>query len=984
MDDVAATTVRPVIRPLDAFGPRSWATPDAISANRLPMSATVRRDASTRIPLDGTWAFRLFDAPEEVADADLAGPTGDWAAIELPGLWTLQGFDHPHYTNVEMPFPGPPPNVPAVNPTGVHRRSVEIPAAWAGKHIRLHVGAAESVLYVHVDGRPIGFGKDSRLASEFDITDAVTPGDTVELALTVVRWSDATYLEDQDHWHNAGIFRGVWIEARDPVHIGDVRVRAGYDVGTSDGSLRAEVRVDAPSYLERGLKVRLSAPSLLEAPLTEDVFGEHDSKVWVNVVRVVERGGVLAVDVGRVEPWSHEQPVLHDLSIELLDRDGAVLDTVTTRVGFRHVEVRGHELLINGRAVLIKGVNRHEHDERRGKAVSRESMLQDVLLMKRHNINTVRTSHYPNDTAFYDLCDEYGLYVIDEANLESHAYLRSATKDPRWSQAIFERITRMARRDVNHPAVVVWSLGNESGSSPALDAAATWLRAWDGSRPVQYESGAYDDQLAAQMGGEAIRSSDTWKVTRTDTDIAAPMYPSIDELVHWATSDAPGRPLIMCEFAHAMGNSGGSLGDYWDAIETHPGLQGGCVWDWVDQGITVVAPDGREYWAYGGDFGDEPNDREFCLNGLVFPDRTPHPALLEWKKVIQPVAVDDIDAARGRVRVTAKTDFVDLSWLQPMWELSVDGAVVQQGTLEPLTIGPDQSTVVTVPFEPPSLAAGEQAHLTLRFVTIDDHAWVPAGHEVAWEQFVVAEEALATRPAGTAGEVPAAVAAVLAEPPALCLWRAPTDNDRFATPPPSAAWDQANLRDPARVDGLEHDTRRYVLDASTVRFEHTVRVPGRLVDLPRVGVRLALPPGYEETEWFGRGPHENYNDRSRGAAMGRWTATVDDWPVMYVHPQGTGNRTGVRWLRLRGSGRPDVLIRAETPAALDVTVSHFTDDDLHDAAHTVDLQPRPETFVWLDVAHRGVGTGAVGPDTLERYRVGPGLYRWSYTITVGT
>lgn len=974
-----------MIRPLDAFGPRSWATPDTISANRLPMTASVRRDPASRVSLDGTWAFRLFDAPEDVADRNLSGPTSDWASIELPGLWTLQGFDHPHYTNVEMPFPGPPPHVPDANPTGVHRRTVELPAAWQGKHLRLHVGAAESVLYVHVDGQPIGFGKDSRLPSEFDLSGVVTPGVPFELALTVVRWSDATYLEDQDHWHNAGIFRSVWIEARDPMHIGDVRLHAGYDVATCEGTLRAEVRVDAATYLERGWKARLTAPSLLGEPLVEEVFGEHDSKLWVNVARVVERGAGLAAGVGRVEPWSHERPVLHDVTIELVDRDGGVRDAVTTRVGFRHVEVRGHELLINGRAVLVKGVNRHEHDERRGKAVSRESMLQDVLLMKRHNINTVRTSHYPNDTAFYELCDEHGLYVIDEANLESHAYLRSATKDPRWSQAIFERITRMARRDRNHPSVVVWSLGNESGSSPVLDAAATWLRAWDGTRPVQYESGAYDDELSARMEGGAIRPSDTWKVARVDTDIAAPMYPSIAELVQWATTQPPSRPLIMCEYAHAMGNSGGSLHDYWHAIESHPGLQGGCVWDWVDQGITVTAPDGREYWAYGGDFGDEPNDREFCLNGLVFPDRTPHPALLEYKKVIQPVAIDDVDAARGRLRVTAKTDFVDLSWLRAMWEVTVDGAVVDEGELAPLTIGPGESMVVTIPFELPRLAAGEQAHLVVRFLTVDDQSWVPAGHEVAWEQFAVGEvpdAASATSAATAPAELPDAVAAVLAEPPTLSLWRAPTDNDRFATPSPAASWDHWNLRDPGAVEGVEHDTVRVVLDASNVRFEHTVRVPDRLVDLPRVGVRLALRAGYEETEWFGRGPHENYNDRCRSAPMGRWSMTVDDWPVMYVHPQATGNRTGVRWLRLRGADRPDVVIRAIEPSGLDVTVSHFTDDDLHEAAHTVDLRPRAETFVWLDVAHRGVGTGAVGPDTLARYRVGPGLYRWSYTLTV--
>ena len=975
--------------PLDAFGPRSWAAPDVMSSNRLPMTATLRRDDGLRRSLDGSWAFRLFDCPEDVTSTDLTGAVDGWSRIELPGFWTMQGFGRPHYTNVQMPIDGPPPHVPAANPTGVHRRTVDVPIEWAGKHIRLRVGAAESVLYVHVDGRPIGMGKDSRLEHEFDLTGLVAAGESFELALAVVRWSDATYLEDQDHWHNGGIFRSVWIEAREPMHIGDLRLHAAYDVDTGDGALRAEVRVDAPSYVERGWSVRLHAPTVVSAPLTADVFGEHDSKTWVNVTRVVERGAIVEASVGPVEPWSHERPVLHDVKVELVDAGGVVRDEVATRIGFRHVEVRGHELLINGRVVLIKGVNRHEHDERRSKAVSRESMLQDVLLMKRNNINTVRTSHYPNDPTFYDLCDEYGLYVIDEANLETHAFLRSATKDARWSTAIFDRVTRMARRDLNHPSVIIWSLGNESGASPALDAAATWLRSWDGTRPVQYESGAYDDELAARMRGEAIRSADTWRSDRLDSDIAAPMYPSIDEIVHWATSETPRRPLIMCEYAHAMGNSGGSLHDYWHAIESHPGLQGGCIWDWVDQGITVAAGDGREYWAYGGDFGDEPNDREFCLNGLVFPDRTPHPALHEYKKVIQPVEVRAVDAARGRFRVVAKTDFVDLSWLRPVWEVTVDGVVVEEGSLDPLTIGPDASTAITVPFAAPALAPGEQAHLMLRFLTIDDAPWVPAGHEVAWEQFLVGEVGAAPLPdAPGAGVGVDAVRhpamSTLAEEPQLCLWRAPTDNDRFATPPPAAAWETWGLRATSGVEGVEHEVATRRIDDATVLYEHTVQIPSGCTDLPRVGARLALVAGYDETEWFGRGPHENYNDRSASAPMGRWATNVDDWPVMYVHPQATGNRTGVRWLRLHGPDRPDVVIRPVDPPALNVTVSHFTDDDLHDAAHTIDLQPRAETFVWLDVAHRGVGTGAVGPDTLEQYRVGPGTYRWSYTITVSS
>jgi len=982
-----------VIRPLDAFGYRSWARPESVASNRLPIAATAQ-SGRPRVDLDGPWQFVLRDRPEDVTTDDLAGDASSWSTIDLPLNWTVAGFDRPHYTNVQMPFRGPLPTVPHDNPTGVHRRRLEIPSDWAGDRVVLHVGAAESVLYVHIDGVPVGMGKDSRLPHEFDVTEHVRPGHSCDIALTVVRWSDATYLEDQDHWHHGGISRSVWLEARPAVHLEDVGVVADRDPDTGLGTLDVSVRVAAPGYLPRGWRARLVAPSITPEPVEAEVFGEHPTKTWVTVARVDGRSARLHVDAGVVDAWSAETPVLHDVAVELVDDAGTIRDQMSLRIGFRRVEVRGHELLVNGRAVLVKGVNRHEHDERRGKAVTQESMLQDVLLMKRHNINTVRTSHYPNDEHWYELCDEYGLYVIDEANLESHAYLRSATKDPRWAPAILERITRMAHRDRNHPSVLVWSLGNESGASPVLDAAATWLRSWDRTRPVQYESGAYEQELAARVDGLPIRPADTWRERRVDSDIAAPMYPSIDELVHWATTETPTGPLIMCEYAHAMGNSCGSLDDYWRVIETYPGLQGGCIWDWVDQGLVKETDDGREYWAFGGDFGDEPNDREFCINGLVFPDRTPHPALLEYKKVVQPIAIEDVDVARGRLRVTAKTDFVDLSWLRPVWELAVDGEIVEEGSLDPLSIGPGDSTTVVLPFAPPSVADGQQAHVTIRFLTTDDLPWVAAGHEVAWEQFLATSapssahrSVTSNRPGAVTDQVTdrdgAQVGEVLAEWPAVSLWRAPTDNDRFATPPPAAKWDGWNLRAPD-LDGLgvQVDTTETEVDGGLL-FDHVIAIPPELDDLPRVGVRLALVAGYEETEWLGNGPHENYRDRRASAAFGRWTSAVDDWPVMYVHPQATGNRTGVRWLRLTGERVDDVMIELLEPDAAEVTVSHFTDDDLHEAAHTVDLVPRAETYVWLDVAHRGVGSGAVGPDTLAPYRVGRGTYRLSYVVRVG-
>jgi beta-galactosidase len=522
------------------------------------------------VDLDGRWAFRLLDRPEAVTVEDLVGPTDGWAAVEVPGCWTMQDVgDRPHYTNLQMPFPGPPPHVPEANPTGVHRCTLDLPASWRGQRIVLHVGAAESVLYVHVDGRPVGMGKDSRLPQEYDLTGIVEPGVPAELALTVVRWSDATYLEDQDHWHHAGLHRSVACYATPPVHIADLVATADLDPGPGTGHLDLRVPVGVPAgERPKGWRVRATvAGRSAEA----EVHVEHPTEPHVNWMVFEGRGARLSLELPGVAPWTAETPALHDLTVALLDAEGREVDVVGRRIGFRRVEVRGHELLVNGRAVLIKGVNRHDHDVRRGKAMTPEAIEADVVAMKRHNINAVRTSHYPADSHLYDVCDRLGMYVLDEANLESHAYLRSLTKDPMWTPAILERIVRMAQRDVAHPSVIMWSLGNESGTAPVLVAAAAWLRAWDPSRPVHYESGITEDRLsgaAADMPAALARP-------RPESDVIAPMYPSVHDIVAWATQAPPDRPLVMCEYLHAMGNSCGGAQDYWDAIRAHPACRAG-------------------------------------------------------------------------------------------------------------------------------------------------------------------------------------------------------------------------------------------------------------------------------------------------------------------------------------------------------------------------------------------------------------------------
>lgn len=932
---------------------------------RLPMVATVVRDEEWSLPLDGAWAFSLRPSPEAVTAEDLTAPTEGWASAEVPGCWTMQGFDRPQYTNTRMPFPGPPPSVPDENPTGVYRRTIAVPAGWRDRRIVLEVGAAESVVYVHVDGVAVGMGKDSRLPHHFDLTPHVRAGAEHELSLAVVRWSDATYLEDQDHWHHAGLHRSVLLRSLPRVHLADVSVVADYEPETGAGVLEVRAGVDSREPLPKGWRVRTSlvdpdGEDVAAADGYAEVHREHPTRVDVNLAAFAGRGARIGWHLPEVRPWSAERPDRYALNVALVDGGGGVVDEVSVSVGFRRVVVDGHRLLINGRAVPIRGVNRHDHDDRRGKAVTVESMRRDLELMKQHNINTVRTSHYPNDSRFYDLCDELGLYVIDEANIESHAYLRSLTKDPRWASAILERISRMVLRDRNHPSIIMWSLGNESGWSPAHDAAAAWVRAVDPTRPLHYESGLTEREFEEVVStGRPADKVAIFREPRFETDVVAPMYPTVDEIVRYATEAAPQRPLIMCEYAHAMGNSGGSLGDYWDAIDAHEGLQGGCVWDWVDQALVQQLPDGTERWAYGGDFGDEPNDREFCLNGLVLADRTPQPVLHEYKKVIQPVAVRAVDAAAGVLEVISKMDFVDLAHLRPTWEVTVAGELVGTGELDRLPLGPGESAQVRIPVPP--LPAGE-AHLTLSFFDA-------TGNEVAWEQFPLAISSRKWRKSSHNLDENALGT------PELWLWRAPTDNERHTPRKVAAQWEEWGL--PAIPPGVMHEMSASALEGGGTLYEHVVTIPEEYDDLPRVGVRWRFDLGHDTVTWFGRGPHENYNDRCRGARVGRWTSAIAEMLHPYVHPQASGNRHEVRWIELRGGATP---LRIDFDRPLDVTVAHVTDEDLHAATHSNEVRPRAETYLCIDAAHRGVGTGAVGPDTLPQYRVKPGTYSWSYVV----
>ncbi|HEX2850217.1 MAG TPA: glycoside hydrolase family 2 TIM barrel-domain containing protein [Acidimicrobiales bacterium] len=1007
---------------------RPWDAPELTSLGRLPMRSplvafpdarSARSTDRDRSPwflrLDGRWRFTRCPSPED-APAGWERPRFDdagWREVDVPGCWTMQGDDRPIYTNVQMPFDATPPHPPRDNPTGLYRTTFDLPARWERRRVVLSVGSAESVLLVHVNGSPVGISKDSRLAAEFDITAFLHPGHNV-LACMVVRWSDASYLEDQDHWWHAGIEREVFLRATDRAWIEDVRATAGLADDLATGTL--EVRVEAGFADE-------PRPGWTVAAVVESLDGEAVAAFDAEVPtrrRIGFTGHVVRFrgTVDDVRPWSHEDPALYRLVVTLADPAGRVREVTTCRLGFRRVEVRERELLINGAPVLIRGVNRHDFHPVTGRVVTVEEMRADLVVLKRFGFNAVRTSHYPNDPRFLDLCDELGFYVVDEADIETHAHMFTLCHDPRYLAAWLDRGTRMVRRDKNHPSVVLWSLGNESGHGGHHDALAAWIRRYDPSRPLHYEGAIMLDWA----GGRAL------------TDVVCPMYPAVDALVAWAR-DAGGRgedrPLIMCEYSHAMGNSNGSLSDYWDAIESTPGLQGGFIWELWDHGLRQVLPDGTVRWAYGGDFGDAPNDGTFCIDGVLWPDRTPKPALEEHKALAAPVGVRDRDASRrGRIEVVNRQWWRDLGWLRATWEVSIDGDAVQQGDLTLPDIAPRSSAVIEVPVDRAALgrSPGER-WLTVRFATAEATPWAPAGFEVATAQLPLAgatdrrtassgPKARAGRgadgPVGTVGlDGDGTIARVtdaggrdlLTSPPVLSLWRAPIENDRVHAGRPEAettaarwrAWgvDRLTLATATArrsaggavtrtetwttAGGDEVVRRQRVTPAAWgAAVEEEVRIPRRLDDLARVGIVFTIAGGLEQVEWFGLGPHETYPDRARSGLVGRWRSTVAGQYVPYIRPEEHGGHEQTRWLGVHDGASSGVVVALPEP--LHTSVSHFTAADLDAATHDVELHPRAESEVHVDAAHRGLGTASCGPDTLPRYLVRAGIHRWRWAI----
>ena len=818
---------------------RPWADPSVVSLHRLAMRSPLvsyptsegarhgRREQSPWFQsLNGQWKIQRFEDVDDVTPRVLSQDCTSWPSINIPGNWTLAGLgDVPHYTNVQMPWKGRPPSLPETVATAVHRRTFVLKKSWEKRRTILHIGGAESVHMVYVNGEFVGYGTDSRLPSEYDITSHLCQG-TNDVAIVVCRYSAQSHLEDQDQWWMAGLHREVFLRSQPEIALHDVRVDSTV-TPQGKASLSIDVMLAVPEHvqLQRGWMVKAQLETLSGKPIGPPRSTEVS---WFDAPYVFQGhlGRIRHWEIDGLELWSAENPHRYRVLIEIIRPDGQVSECVSVLTGFRTVVTRGNQLLINGKRVMIRGVNRHDHHPVRGKAVTVDDMRADIVAMKQHNINAVRCSHYPNDSRFLDLCDEYGLYVIDEANAESHAWNTSLCHDPRYRETWMARITRMVERDRNHPSIIMWSLGNEAGYGSIHDAAAQWIRSVDSSRPLHYEGAIF--HAGWENGGTLA------------TDVVCPMYAPIDDIVAYGKNSAGKRPLILCEYSHAMGNSNGSLSDYWHAFESTPGLQGGFIWEWKDHGITQRLDNGKTRFAFGGQFGDEPNDGNFVADGLMHADLMPHPAMREVAWVHRPIRVSLVKKeGRHKLKIDNKQWFTSLANVRATWTLFVDGRREKSGQLNVPAVGPDSSVLVSLPVR--VSASAREAFLSIEWTLMQPTQWAPKGHCIAWDQVVLAKSR-PSRARTNNKEAPVVVS------PEVTLWRAATDNDGFKLMPhlwkqfggSLERWLAAGIpTDDANI--VANTTEIKTLERGAVRYEHTVVIPKHLADLPRVGATFELP-----------------------------------------------------------------------------------------------------------------------------------------------
>ena len=993
-----------------------WQDAGVNAVNRMPMhgswfayespeaAQTGDKTLSERfVTLNGNWKFNwVRDADQRPTDFFRVGYNDKgWNDMPVPGLWELNGYGDPVYLNVGYAWRGwfknDPPHVPVEqNHVGSYRRTVDIPAAWAGRQIVAHFGSVTSNIYLWVNGRYVGYSEDSKLEAEFDLTPYVKPGRNL-IAFQVFRWCDGTYLEDQDFFRLSGVGRDCYLYARDKRQITDIQVDAAPSADYTAGTVA--VKAFFPRQA-RGCSVELA--------LT-DAQGRSVASQQLRVTKDEER---CTLDAGKVALWSAETPVLYGLTATLRAPAGEVIEVIPLRIGFRDVKIEGGQLLVNGRPVLIKGANRHEMDPDYGYYVSEGRMLEDIRIMKENNINAVRTCHYPDDARWYSLCDQYGLYVVAEANIESHGMgygEKTLAKNPLYAKAHLERNERNVQRSINHPSVIIWSLGNEAGDGPNFDACYDWIKAYDPSRPIHHERAVYSPGSR-------------------NTDIICPMYWDYERCEKYLAEN-PAKPLIQCEYAHAMGNSMGGFREYWELIRREPKYQGGFIWDFVDQSLHKKGRNGVTVYGYGGDWNPyDPSDQNFCDNGLIGPDRIPNPHMEEVRYYYQSVWTSWAGDAGNTVEVLNENFFRGLENYDLHWEVLCDGTPLRRGVVDGLKAAPQQRVRIALPYDPATLPAAGELLLDVAYKLKTAEGILPAGHTAARAQLPIREYVFTAPAAKSAAEGESLFVAdnhkdflivagnglrldFLADGSTLRpnFWRAPTDNDFGAgLQHKMAVWKQPEMKlktlTHAEADGIVTVKAGYEMPGvqATLEIEYAVdntgavtiaqslhATPGAQVpDMFRFGMRFEMPEAFDRLQYYGRGPGENYADRKSSAFVGLYRQSVDEQFHPYIRPQETGTKSDLRWWHLADIGGRGLTVTSDAPFS--ASALHYPQESLDEGpakrqGHSPEVEKQKNVSVCLDKVQYGLAcVNSWGALPLPEYRIPYADYTFRLKIAPAT
>ena len=1046
-----------------------WENEQMIEQNKIPGRVTsysydnendaliCDREMARIKSLNGTWKFmytpKSEDRPIDFFSDDFIGE--NWNDIPVPSNWELEGFGQPIYSNIIYPFtpnvlinkgkgptymgaqPPRPPKIYRDNPVGSYYRNFDVSEEWKDQSVILHLGGVSSAFYVWVNGKKVGYSQGSRLPAEFDITEYLKKGKN-RLAIQVFRWSDGSYLEDQDMWRLSGIHREVLLLAQPKISLNDFFVRTKFDDQLEDARLEIRPELwmmgnedELEGWNIKGQLFDVDHKPVLEKEMSVSLSTIHFER-WAQ--RDITKFALLEANVSNPTKWSAENPYLYTLVLKVVNPQGEVVEARSNKIGFRKIAFsEKQELLINGEVVKIMGINRHDHHPTRGKALTRADMEADVKLLKQFNFNAVRTSHYPNDPYFYELCDQYGLYVMDEANIECHHLGSYIPQQPNWTAPIVSRVIRMVERDKNHPSIISWSMGNEAGTGPAFAAAAGWIKDFDPSRFIHYEGDPTDpNYLEGQAGQDAFRGEAHANPDDPDyVDVLSRMYPEMYQFMNMSKSEQINRPIVMCEYLHAMGNSIGGLGVHWDSIRATPNLIGGYIWDMIDQGLEKKDEYGNSFYAYGGDYGDIPSDKNFCINGVFTPDKKPNPHAWECKYVFQPASFEWTNDRKDQVRIINRLSFTNLNKYEIRWTVSENGKNQQSGIVADVSVQPLSEADFEIPFKKLKFKDDSEYWLRLSIHEKKDQLWCEKGFEVAKDQLLIkgksqteivskSEEPISvkenektiilrnknfsatiSRSNGELISYEIGGKEQLITPLKPNFYRPPIDNDirgasRRAFIESSKVWKDMNDKlktleiEHVRAKGFAEVVVRRGFDTKvnldlTYKFysdgnigvQMDLDVDESMPDLIRVGMTLGVLDDYKNTTYYGRGPWENYLDRKEGAEIDEFTSKTDDLFYHYILPQETANRSDTRWVELR-SGENIEGIRIQGAPQFGFSVWPYSAKNIEDAQHPYELKKQGFYTVNLDLIQMGLG-GTLS-HTLPQFKIMPGKYTFKFSL----